>query len=75
MPVGTMVGLGTGHIVSDGDPAPQKGGTAHNLRPMSIVAKQSPITATAEHFRVDSKLTNDTPDCALSTWSFNCFPE
>jgi len=43
------VGLGPGHIALDGDPAPppQKG-TAPNFRPMSIVAKRSPISATAE---------------------------
>jgi len=39
--------------VLDGDPAPlhRKGGTAPppNVRPMSIVAKRSSISATAEH--------------------------
>jgi len=30
-------------------PLPQKGDTAPNFRPMSIVAKRSPISATAEH--------------------------
>ena len=30
-------------------PRPQKGGRAPNFRPMSIVAKRSPISATAEH--------------------------
>ena len=40
MKLGTRVGLGPGHIVLDGDPAPppQKGGGAPNFRPMSIVA-------------------------------------
>jgi len=41
-----------GHIVLDRDPAPRpKRGTAPapNFRPMSIVAKRSPISATAEH--------------------------
>jgi len=28
MPLGVEVGLGTGHIVVDGDPAPAKNGTA-----------------------------------------------
>jgi len=50
MPLGTKVGLGPGHIVLDGDTAPPKGGTAHNFRPMSVVAKWSPILATAELF-------------------------
>jgi len=49
MPVGTEVGCGPGDIVLDGDPAPPQRGTAPNFRPMSIVAKQSTISATAEH--------------------------
>jgi len=50
MPLGREVGLGPGHIVLDGDAAvsPQKG-TAPNFRSMSVVAKRSPISATAEH--------------------------
>jgi len=52
------VGLGPGHIVIDGDPAPpERGMAAPSFRPMSIVAKRSPISATAEHlssiFRVN----------------------
>jgi len=34
--------------VLDGDPAPSKRGMVPNFRPMSIVAKQPPISATAE---------------------------
>jgi len=49
MPLGTKVGLGPSHIVLDGDPAPPKKGTAPNFRSMSIVAKRSPISVTAEH--------------------------
>ena len=45
------IGLGPGHIVLDRDPAPPpkkaKRDTAPNFRPMSIVAKRSPISATA----------------------------
>jgi len=43
MLLGMEVGLGPGHIMVDGDPAPlsKKGGTAPNFRPMSIVAKRS----------------------------------
>jgi len=49
MTLGTEVGLGTGDIMLDGDPAPMKRGkAAHTFRPTSIVAKQSPISATAE---------------------------
>ena len=46
MPIGREVGLSPGHIVLDGDslPLPQRG-TAPNFRPMSIVAKRSPISA------------------------------
>jgi len=53
MPLGKEVGLGSGHIVLDGDPV----GTQRprpctaalpTFRPMSIVAKRSPISATAE---------------------------
>jgi len=50
MKLGMQVGLG--HIVLDSDlapPPPQKrSGTAPDFRPMSIVAKRSPISATAE---------------------------
>jgi len=48
MPLGTKVGLGPGHIVLDGAKLPQKKGTP-NFRPIAIVAKRSPISATAEH--------------------------
>ena len=62
VPLGTKVGLGPGHVVSDGDPAPplQERGTALNYRPMSIVAKRSPISATAEHllYLVDNSNTD-----------------
>jgi len=39
MQLGMKVGLGPGHTVLDGDlvPPPQKGATAPNFRPMSIV--------------------------------------
>jgi len=40
--LGTVAGLGTGHIALDGDPAP-------NFRLMSTVAKRSPISAITEH--------------------------
>jgi len=39
---GMQIGLGPGHIVLDGDPAPPpKMGTAPNFRPISVVAKWS----------------------------------
>jgi len=52
MPLGGEVGLGPGHIVLDGDPAPPplKGHSLPSFWSMSVVAKQSPISATAEHF-------------------------
>ena len=38
--LGMEVGLGPGHTVLDGDPAPlPQRGTAPNFRPMSVVAK------------------------------------
>ena len=49
MPLGTEVGLGPGHIVLDGDPAPaERALQPPSFRPMSIVAKRSTISATAE---------------------------
>jgi len=48
MPLGMEVGLGTGHIVLDGDPAPppmEQGTTAPTFRSMSIADKRSPISA------------------------------
>ena len=50
VPLGMEVGLGPVHIVLDGDPPPlPQTGTTFNSWPMSIVAKRSPISATAEH--------------------------
>jgi len=46
MKLGMQVGLGPGHIVLDGDPAPPKRGTAPP--PFSAVWPQSPMSATAE---------------------------
>jgi len=50
MPLSTKVGLGPGHTMLHGTQfLPPKRVTAINFRPMSIVAKRSPISATAEH--------------------------
>jgi len=51
MPFGTEIGLIPGDFVLDGDqaPPPPKGHSPPNFRSMSIVAKWSPISATAEH--------------------------
>jgi len=50
MPLGMQVDLSSGHIVLDGDPASPKGAQQPPLfSAMSIVAKQLPISATAEH--------------------------
>jgi len=51
MPLGKEVGLGLGHIVLDDDPVgtqrrPQQ--PLPTFQPMSIVAKRSPISATAD---------------------------
>ena len=50
MPLGTEIGVGQGHIVLDEDPATptERGTAAPTFRPTSIVAKRSPISATAE---------------------------
>ena len=52
MPLGTEVDFGPGHTVLDWDPAPLAKG-AQQLLPLfsaiSVVAKRSPISATAEH--------------------------
>ena len=51
MPLGKEAGLGPGHIVLDGDPMGTQRPAQQPLptfRPMSIVAKRSPISATAE---------------------------
>jgi len=55
MKLGMEVGTGPGNIVLDGEtarPSPKKGHSP-NFRPMSIVAKRSPISATAEHLLVN----------------------
>ena len=63
MPLGTAVDLGPGHIMLDGDSAPP--GKGHSspppLRPMSIVAKRSPISATAEHLLLANRLDYEQP--------------
>ena len=51
MSLATEVGLGPGHIVLDGDPAPlptERGTAAPTFRLISIVDKRSPISAAAE---------------------------
>jgi len=50
MPLGMEVRLGAGDNVLDGDPASPLKGAQHppTFRPMSIVAKRSPISATDE---------------------------
>jgi len=45
-PLGKEVGLGPGHIVLDGDPAPHS--SPSSLLAHAYVAKRSPISATAE---------------------------
>jgi len=63
MPPGGEVGLGPGDNVLDGDPSPLKRAQhPHTFRPMCIVAKRSPISATAEvvFIVVHSQLTDVT---------------
>jgi len=56
MKLGKQVGLGPDHMVLDGDPTlyPEKGAQqpAPSFRPLSVVAKRSPISATAEHLSI-----------------------
>ena len=51
MPLGTKVGLGAGRIALHGDKAPPllKGHSPLQFLAMSIVAKRSAVSATAEH--------------------------
>jgi len=65
MPLAMEEDLGPGHIVLDGDPArPLRKGEQQppSFRTMSIVAKRSSISATAEHL---SKIlgTRSVPQC------------
>jgi len=46
---------------------PLKSGTAPNFRPVSIVAKWSPISATAEHLLVKAQITYLTSDCIVTS--------
>jgi len=46
--VGKEVSLGPGDIVLDGDSPTERGTAASTFWPMSVVAKRSPISATAE---------------------------
>ena len=48
IPLDVEVGLDPGDVVLVGDPAPTKRGTAHNFRPMSIVANR--LDGTRCHF-------------------------
>ena len=48
MPLGTEVFLGPDDIVYKMGASPRKWACPHNFRSMCIVAKQSPISATAE---------------------------
>jgi len=49
MPLGMELDLGPGHIVLDGTLSPPLKGTQQpRFRPMSTVAKRSPISATVE---------------------------
>jgi len=50
MNIGVQVGLGLGHIVLDGDPAPCERGTAASpLFGPCLLLPRSPISAAAEH--------------------------
>ena len=73
MPLGKQVGVGPGHIVLDGDPMGTQPPTAapSHFRPMSIVAKRSPISATAELLLTlpEQPLALPQVKCALCGWT------
>ena len=60
MSLGMEEGLAPGHVVLDGDPAPWRPETGTSapatFRHMSVVAKQSPISVTAELFFLNDSL-------------------
>jgi len=59
MPLDTEVDLGPGHIVFDGAQLPPGKGHSSpppSLRPMSVVAKPSPISATTELLLYNRKI-------------------
>ena len=58
MLLGMGVDLGPGNIVLDADPAPppERGTAAASFRPMSIVVKRSPISATAVHLLTNTEI-------------------
>jgi len=64
MPLGKEVGLGPGHIVLDGNPVGTQPPTAAppHFRPMPIVAKRSPISATAKLLLLNSNAESDNKD-------------
>jgi len=74
MPLGREVGLSSGNIVLDGDPVPPpKKDTVPNFRPMSIVAKRTPISATAELlFSCGLVWKNKVASGYLSTFGHTC---
>jgi len=65
IPLGTEVGLGPGDIVLDDDQLPpqKRAQQPLNFRPMSIVAKRTPMSATAELL---FKGPDKAPKCAIS---------
>ena len=58
MKLGMQVGLGLGHVVLDGDPAPlpKEAQPLPNFRSMSVVVKRSPISATDEYLSISFTL-------------------
>ena len=70
MPLDTEVDLGPGHIVFDGAQIPPERGTAAppSLRPMTIVAKRSPISATTEILLYNRKINMTFEDKIKTTY-------
>jgi len=72
MKLSKEVGLVPDHIVLDGNTAPLPKGTQllpPNFRPMSIVAKRSPISATTEHLLKSGRTRRKARHC--EAWNFS----
>jgi len=70
MPLDTQVDLSPGHIVLDGAQLPSWKGAQQppSLRPMSIEAKRSPISATTELLSYNRKINMNSGDKIKTTY-------
>jgi len=78
MPLGMEVSLGPGDFVLDGDwglNSPPKRATSPNVRPMSIVAKRSPTSATDELWFYIFSALESFSDCTIESFKHTVEPE